>query len=207
MRDSLRRLLVRRKVRGVTSVSSPFSEEFRLAGSRLLQQQCWCWGCDIRRPAGNLLLVYGFERRRPPEGVSGNSHYTYRLSPTTSIRLWGFGFFFRVQGSPALYVNRYEFQPRLAASDCLPDGLFHPEQIPPTIIPEEPEGARLAHWMLSRALLWIGAYEQWVLETIGVEYRAGCLRQWEKPSVEPREVPQRWRDLAAALADGPVAAG
>ena len=33
-------------------------------GKLLLDQQCWCWGQDIRHPDGNLLLTHGFVRER-----------------------------------------------------------------------------------------------------------------------------------------------
>jgi hypothetical protein len=38
----------------------------------------WCWGQDIRRPEGNLLLASGFERHRPPPDVAGNRRYVLR---------------------------------------------------------------------------------------------------------------------------------
>ena len=29
-----------------------------------MEQQLWCWGRDVERPEGNLLMAYGFERHR-----------------------------------------------------------------------------------------------------------------------------------------------
>jgi hypothetical protein len=48
-------------------------------GRTLLHQQCWLWGQDIRRAEGNLLLEYGFERKRPPEGANACSQYSLQL--------------------------------------------------------------------------------------------------------------------------------
>lgn len=167
-----------------------------------MHQQCWCWGCDIRRPEGNLLLAYGFQRRRPPEGVHGGSAYTYELDSMASIRLWGFGLFFRIRGLSALYVNRYEFLPRLAPSDQLPDSVFLPEQVPATLIPKNLTETEVAEGMLSRVMRWVAAYEAWVLDICGLAYRDSCLRGWDQPCIDPLEAPERWRSLAAALTSG-----
>lgn len=58
----------------------------------LLDQQLWCFGCDIRRTAGNLLLEYGFERKRPPISQKGSSCYSLNWQGK-QILLWGFGIF------------------------------------------------------------------------------------------------------------------
>ncbi|MCS6839908.1 MAG: hypothetical protein NZ701_03935 [Roseiflexus sp.] len=58
-------------------------------GAELLHLQCWLWGCDIRRPEGNLLLEYGFSRQRPPAGATGSSAYLRTADPDTVIVLGG----------------------------------------------------------------------------------------------------------------------
>src|SRR5689334_2275112 len=89
-------------------------------GAALFHQQMWCWGCDIRRPEGNLLLMYGFERERPPEGVHGSSSYFLHTPTERGIRLWGFGLFFTQQGQGSLFLQRYGFAPRWRSQTTLP---------------------------------------------------------------------------------------
>src|SRR5687768_12975270 len=56
-----------------TAITAPAAPAFRLPkalekqGEALLEQQMWCWGCDVRRQEGNLLLAYGCERRASPD--------------------------------------------------------------------------------------------------------------------------------------------
>jgi hypothetical protein len=45
----------------------------------LLDQQMWCWGCDVRRTQGNLLLAYGAEKR-PSPNARYHSAYTFQGS-------------------------------------------------------------------------------------------------------------------------------
>lgn len=47
-------------------------------GEALLEQQMWCWGGDVRRQEGNLLLAYGCERRSAPN-PRFHSAYSYKL--------------------------------------------------------------------------------------------------------------------------------
>lgn len=44
----------------------------------LMEQQMWCWGCDVRRADGNLLMLYGAEKRPSPE-PRFHSAYTFYL--------------------------------------------------------------------------------------------------------------------------------
>lgn len=92
-----------------------FSAKLIKKGSRLLHTQCWFWGQDIRSPAGNLLVQYGFERFRPPEGVEGSSAYLLALVPareTSCLILWGFGLFYRTEGAGGIFLDRFRFLPR-----------------------------------------------------------------------------------------------
>ena len=55
-------------------------------GKLLLDQQCWCWGQDIRHPEGNLLLTHGFVRERH-DTEKDLSRYTL-LPPAPSSQSW-----------------------------------------------------------------------------------------------------------------------
>ncbi len=41
----------------------------RRFAERLISQQLWCFGCDIKHARGNLLRRYGFSRHRSKEVV------------------------------------------------------------------------------------------------------------------------------------------
>jgi hypothetical protein len=155
-------------------------------GRALLHQQCWLWGHDIRREGGNLLLAYGFERTRPPEGVSGSSQYTLCLSNDQHLRLWGFGFYFGAVSG--IYVNRYDFVPR----ETRLKGLW--------VAQEMSRLSRAKEFsLLPQALRQIASYEAWVARTLGAEYRAKCLVDWEDAESKSGRISQDWIELADAI--------
>jgi hypothetical protein len=164
----------------------------------LLNQQCWVWGQDIRRPEGNLLLEHGFERLRPTAGESGSSQYTLQGSGAScapfQVRLWGFGMYFGVE--QGIFINRFEFVPRVAE---LAD-LWQAQQMTQLARAKELS-------LLPLALRWIACYEQWVFDTQGACYRSACLHTWAATVGEPDELPSLWqqlsRDVAQALACEP----
>jgi hypothetical protein len=79
--------------------------------SVLLDQQMWCWGRDIVRSEGNLLLQFGFRKERPPATVSGCTAYILTPFPGCQLILWGFGLFFGLESSGGVFLRRYEFKP------------------------------------------------------------------------------------------------
>lgn len=151
-------------------------------GKVLLDQQCWCWGQDVRCPSGNLLLTHGFVRERH-ETEKDLSRYT-----APPVRLWAFGLFY-----DGLWLLRQDFKARLAPSATFPDiwtvrdAVLH---YPAT----EDEGERL-RVLLSRACGWIAAYET----EIDPSWRAETVRRWDKKGVPARELAVRWQKLAEAL--------
>jgi hypothetical protein len=161
----------------------------RRQGRLLLNQQCWLWGQDVRRTSENLLISFGFERTRPPEGVTGSSQYTLAIRDETILRLWGFGLFYGA--SEGIYINRYEFIPRIARISA--DGWQAAEEMralaaaPDTTLLEE--------------VLWkIAMYERWVLQNYGIAYREACLSGWSKRCIPCQALPVAWEALARELA-------
>lgn len=153
-------------------------------GKALLNQQCWLWGQDIKRAEGNLLLLYGFERLRPPDGLSGSSQYTLSLPGNLNVRLWGFGIYFGAESG--IFLNRFEFIPREARMA----DLWQAREM--TGLPR----AR-SFSLLVQMLRWIGAYEAWVLRSFGPEYRKSCLCGWQGPATKrPDLIPKAWNELA-----------
>jgi hypothetical protein len=56
---------------------------------------------------------------------------------------------------------------------------------------------------MSAATKWIASYEQWVLDTVGIDYRQSCLRQWHKKIIPAEIVPDEWRRIAENCPDIP----
>lgn len=153
-------------------------------GKALLHQQCWLWGQDIKRIEGNLLLVHGFERLRPPDGLSGSSQYTLSLPGNLNVRLWGFGIYFGAESG--IFLNRFEFIPREARMA----DLWQAREM--TGLPRAKSFS-----LLVQILRWIGDYEAWVLRTLGAEYRKSCLCGWQGgDTTRPDLIPEAWRELA-----------
>lgn len=175
----------------------PLPAKAQRLGRDLLDQQMWCWGCDVRRAEGNLLLHYGFTRQRPPEGKTGSSAYTFQDQTGHNLILWGFGLFYSEFERGNLFLKRYEFKPRLALASTLPTGAYMADQLPVCRSPHTAEEGHLAIHLLAAALHWLGAYERWVMETQGVSYRQGCIRSWHQKSViRAEEIAATWLELA-----------
>ena len=159
------------------------------AGSRLLHQQCWMWGQDVRRPEGNLLLEYGFQRQRPPEGVCGSSQYTYPLDSSFCIRLWGFGLYYG--NEVGIYLNRYSFVPRRALlKDC-----WQGEAM--SGLPRETD----LH-LLPEILRWLASYEEWIKQHTSAQYQTQRRRNPKAGGEPHRDQPKTWIKLLEALEDG-----
>jgi hypothetical protein len=171
-----------------TSLAWP--EDYQPLYLLLLHQQCWLWGQDIKRPEGNLLLKYGFERIRPPAGIQGSTRYQIRLSDRATLSLWGFGLYYTRYGYGGVYLNRYDATPRYChAADFLPH-VWTPADLPVT--GHDPQIPYLA----SKAFHWIANYERWVLHHYGLSYRRACLSTWHQPSILPQSLPDEWDRLS-----------
>lgn len=181
--------------------------EVRRAAQQLLAQQCWCWGRDARRAEGNLLLEYGFERRRPPAAEPGATIYSLD-TPNAILRLWAFGFFWGeagVESGRGVYVGRFEFAPLWWEGDQAPAA-----HAPPHLAPRHWPGLRAPRTLIERretrrmlgaALREFARYEGWVCAGFGAPYRCGCLEAWgpKERFSPPDEVAARWGDLAVRI--------
>jgi hypothetical protein len=165
-------------------------------GTALLHQQMWCWGCDIRRPEGNLLLTYGFTRERPPEGVLGSSAYSLHRPDGRGMGLWGFGLFATQEGEGSLFLKRYEFAPRLSSLTTLPTTIWTLAQLPPLRLPQTEEEASFLQRLFRDLLLEISRYERRVRETRGEAYREGCLKDWQQRVCPAQRMAEDWERFA-----------
>jgi hypothetical protein len=170
--------------------------ELRRRGTSLLNIQGWCWGRDICRAEGNLLLQHGFERHRPPAGKLGSSAYTLHLDAARSVVLWGFGLFYRDVEYGAVYLPRAGFTPQLMSSRGLPSQVWEMAQLPPVFVPANVQDWRCLFVLLNSALAWIADYECWVVAHCGIEYRSRCLSEWKRATLPASEIATGWQQLA-----------
>lgn len=178
-----------------------FPAEVRRRGPAMLNQQCWCWGCDIRRPEGNLLVQYGFSRERVPEGVLGSSTYRVCLPEARVVTMWGFGLWYGDGAQGGLYLPRVAWQPQLTTDIAPLWPVWQMTQLPPMAEPTTTAEWERATRLLAGAMAWIADYEQWVITIAGLEYRRHCLQTWRKRTLEAERFAPTWRRLAQRCSD------
>ncbi|HWL07596.1 MAG TPA: hypothetical protein VNQ76_04265 [Planctomicrobium sp.] len=167
----------------------------RLA-ERLLTQQIWCFGQDIKSPHGNLLIEYGFQRHRGNSSQrAGSTCYRYD-DEHRHINLWGFGLFYGERKLGGLYLGRFKFQPQWACVESLAQGIHWPEKLPAFSRPGQADEWRRAHQLCRRMLNWIADYEAWVIRHSGMDYRRTCLNEWPRRACDAGQIAACWRFLS-----------
>ncbi len=169
------------------------------AGRPLFEQQCWCWGHDVRRNAGNLLLEYGAERSRMPTDQRGSSNYRFQLANGATLDLWGWGLWYGDGLASSLFLRRDKLQIGLldrAAPLC---NVWSLSALPPVRMPQH-----FSEWLRMTSLLcacctWIATYEDWVLEQAGLSYRQTCVADWQKQALPAHEMAERWQQLHSLI--------
>lgn len=166
----------------------------RLFRERLVQQQFWLFGADIRRPEGNLLLEMGFKRYRCLDPASGSSCYVCDTMGAVSMHLWGFGCCATQASGERIYLSRHK-----AGVRRLPDWIE---------LESLHTSTELDRWCDSPHDLsvcdahepvfdWFGRYERSVLDRVGLIQRESTLA-----ALGPRQVcsassiPELWDLLA-----------
>lgn len=152
----------------------------RKLGAKLFDQQMWCWGCDIRRAEGNLLLAYGFERQRPVDRRT-SSAYIYHTLDGRQIVLWGFGAFWGMERIGGLYVPRDGFRSYLVSGWRLPSDVWPDKPAPRR--DHDAGDADLLAYLLAQFATWIAAYERWIQQSVGSAYRIAALHPWRRKMV------------------------
>jgi len=161
----------------------PTAPSFKLSpaickqGYALLDQQMWCWGCDVRRKSGNLLVAYGFEQRLSPE-PRWHSAYTVCLNPDCALTLWGWGLWLAAQDYGSLFLSRSGFRVRHTPEVVQYPQAWQVDDLPSAKIPCDPVGQRNTRHLLADALRWVGEYEHWLATRIGPEYREQVTAAW-----------------------------
>ncbi len=167
----------------------------RQLGKTLFNQQCWCWGCDIRQ-SENLLLRYGFSRHRVPERQQGSSAYTIQLENAATVIVWGWGLWYSDGGSTSLYLPRHELRPGLMELDTVPSSVWSLRELPSYQLPRTGREWARVRELLGQSCRWIGTYETWVAQTAGLAYRAECVARWQKKAIAAEDMAGQWQELA-----------
>lgn len=163
---------------------------------RLLDQQWWCWGRDVARREGNLLLQLGMCRYRPTVKSRDGTLYTALTPEGATIHLWGFGAYLVDESLGGLYLGRGGFAPRLSERpDAL--GLHTSDALLAISRPVDPCERGRARPLVEAFARWVAHYEHWIAENQGVAYRRTCLEAWDKkPACEARDMALSWETVA-----------
>lgn len=172
----------------------PLSQRVRQRGKKLLNQQFWLWGQDVRH-APNLLALRGFSHHRLPPDKSGSPVY---ILGDDEIALWGFGLLAQFAGQPPIYVNRFCCEPRLPRAGVTLREVWLPEQLAPLHVPDSPAGWQTSLSAMSQTLRWIIAYEEWIAAMTEPGYRIDCLARWPRMACPASEIIPAWTQLADA---------
>lgn len=167
--------------------------------AKLLDQQFWRWGCDVKHPAGNLLVEYGFERIPPPCRVEGGSSaYRLHIDANRRIILRSFAVFFGDDRFGGILFKRFEGQAfRTPGSDLA--------RVPHTELDllrmhrsqDQPETRALTAALFRQ----IVDYETWVYDRHGLDYVEQTLSSRNKrPAVPADRACEDWMKLAMFFA-------
>lgn len=142
---------------------------------RLIDLTLWCMGRDIECD-GNLLLLFGFIRYRPPKPNMGSSRY-HILFEGCKVILWGFGMLIR-QCEISIFINRHRYSPKiLEVGDQADTIISNIWSLSDLSMLREP--ACYEYDVVRRLLLTLFKllyrYESWIHVVKGREYRAYCM--------------------------------
>jgi hypothetical protein len=178
-----------------------FPAHLRRQVASLVAQQFWLFGCDIRRPEGNLLLTYGFDRcKAPSDSRVTASRYTMRLRTGETVILWGFGLCWSDPQFGDLYLSRHRFVPLIRRHTVIPDTVWDSRDVQGFWRPTGTSDLVRCQTLVTRAMWWLAEYESFVLEVAGEAYRNQAIRAWKKPVGTAAELSHSWRQSAQELA-------
>jgi hypothetical protein len=178
------------------TTTKPYAAQIKRQGTRLFDQQMWCFGQDIRYPEGNLFLEYGFTRERPPEGINAGSNYIWHGEQHQLLMLWGFGLFYSQQPQGGIFLQRFGFHPHFTSDWQQSQQIWSPRDFSLLTLPCCPEEQRTVQNLLVSCLLWIISYEEWIEHRCGHAYRHECLKNWKKHVIAADQMTVAWRALA-----------
>jgi hypothetical protein len=173
------------------------------SSAALMDQQMWCWGCDVRRTAGNLLLAYGADKRSSPD-PRYQSAYTFRTITHIALTLWGWGLWCACSDKGSLFVSRSHLRLRYSRTVTLTPDAWRERDLPATVNVQGETTTRTAYVLLADALQWIGHYEYWLRDQVEPDYRERVIARWPqcrqyKGVVPAAEMADRWFELSTII--------
>lgn len=170
--------------------------DLRRRAVALLDQQLWCWGRDVCRPQGNLLLGLGMCRYRSPVNGNDRTAYTGRVPGEGVVWLWGFGLAYWRPDVGGVFLRRYGFDPLLMPA-VLERPMHAPDELSHLLVRPATAGQRATAAAAVRAAAgWIAGFEHWVAENHGTAYREATLAaRGTPPAVSAREMARAWERL------------
>lgn len=172
-----------------------FEPKTQWLGGNLLNHQCWNFGRDILHPSGNLLIRYGFERFGVPKGKKGGNSYRIDLDANSELVIWGFGIFLGESETGGIYLNRFDFSPKILKNSRLNLPITQSVQLPCKRKPLTADERKTALGKTKRIVNWIIEYESWIGKICDKNWRRQCLNDWGKATLEPEEVKSGWKNL------------
>lgn len=190
----------------VSSSSPTLASPDRTRLLELIDRQMWFFGCDIRHPAGNLLLAHGFTRDRAPADVpGGTSRYTRRTREAPGgahLVLWGWGALWLSDAGDALAVRRHVTMPKWLVTAPDVAQMWRYQTLDLLLERAAPADTPTARQRLAEFAAWVVGYEQWVRAETPATWRTQCAEE------RPRHIRRRhgiaddayldaWQALAA----------
>jgi hypothetical protein len=169
---------------------------------RLVNQQFWLFGHDVRRPEGNILLDLGFEKSRPPtESPITSSRYRCTLTSGLTIALWGFGMYLSAHPHTGLFVSRNGLHPFVHTTGDLLATTWNPWDAGLLRSAEDASDREVIEMLLPQAVAWIGDYEQTILDRYGLDYRIEALAHWKRPCCPADALVTEWARIHRGLTE------
>ena len=167
--------------------------------TRMVDQQFWRWGCDVKHEDGNLLVRYGFERVPPPDRQTASSS-AYYLKPHAGARivLRSFAVFYGDDGLGGLLLKRFDCRPYRTPAAELEIVPHHESDLPLLVqsAPNDDDWRTLAVDLVEQII----AYETWVMRIFGTKYVKKTLTARQKrPVASADETEAEWRRLVGQI--------
>ncbi|NJO82690.1 MAG: hypothetical protein HC828_07605 [Blastochloris sp.] len=163
----------------------------------------WCWGCDVRRQEGNLLLTYGCERYPSPD-PRFHSAYASTLCTDCVLTLWGWGVWIAREGTGSIFLSRSRFRVSYTSEVHLYPQAWQADALPIVRRPGDPVAQANTRCLLAEAMTWIGEYEHWLACNTEPRYRETVLAAWPqrrryRGGTSSADLAQTWLDLSKLL--------
>ena len=166
----------------------------------LIDQQMWCWGCDVRWTHGNFLLLYGAQKR-PSPNPRFHSAYSFRIGEEIVLNLWGWGLWIASPHRGSLFVARSRFHVCYMRDTTLMPDAWCRRDLPLKKLEPADDDLANARNLLGAALHWTGTYEAWLNEQVPHDYRERVLAQWprrrqNRGGIPAAEMAENWFGLS-----------